>query len=97
MDVKVSAEERCREVVLMLTEALGLDEVVPEEVNYDAPLFAGQDETGEGLELDSVDALEIVVAIKNRYGIKMKDGDKKALHSVRTIAQFLDEKQNEVE
>lgn len=94
---KVSLEERCKEVTEMLVDALGLDDVDVEQVNYEAPLFASQDDTGEGLELDSVDALEIVVAIKNQYGLKLKDEDKKALFSVKTIAEYLDANVNEVE
>lgn len=94
---KVSVEERCKEVTLMLVDALGLDDVNVEEVNYEAPLFASQDDAGEGLELDSVDALEIVVAIKNQYGLKLKDEDKKALFSVKTIAEYLDANLSEVE
>ena len=94
--IKISMEERCKEVTLMLVDALGLDDVNVEEVKYEAPLFASQDDAGEGLELDSVDALEIVVAIKNRYGLKLKDEDKKALFSVKTIAEYLDENLEEV-
>lgn len=94
---KVSVEERCKEVTLMLVDALGLDDVDVEEVNYNAPLFASQDDTGEGLELDSVDALEIVVAIKKQYGLKLKDEDKNALFSVKTIAEYLVANLEEVE
>lgn len=93
----VSMEERCKEVTEMLLDALGLDDVDAQEVNYEAPLFASQDDKGEGLELDSVDALEIVVAIKNKYGLKLKDEDKKALFSVKTIAEYLNANINEVE
>lgn len=91
----LNVEERCMEVVNMLIDALGLDDVVPEEVKYDAPLFASQDDAGVGLELDSVDALEIVVAIKNTYGLKLKDDDKKALFSIKTIAEYLNENYSE--
>lgn len=80
----------------MVVDALGLDDVDVEEVNYNAPLFASQD-TGEGLELDSVDALEIVVAIKKQYGLKLKDEDKNALFSVKTIAEYLVANLEEVE
>ncbi len=92
----MSMEQRCLEVAEMIIDALGLDDVNAKEVNYDAPLFASQDELGEGLELDSVDALEIVVAIKSKYDLKLADGDKKALHSVKTIAEFLNSKLDEV-
>jgi len=92
-----ATQERCVEVLEMLVDALGLDDVEPGELNYEAPLFASQDDLGEGLELDSVDALEVVVAIKSNYGIKMTDEDKKSLYSIQTIADFLDQKVSGVE
>lgn len=92
----MNMDERCLEVAKMIIDALGLDDVNVNEVNYAAPLFASQDELGEGLELDSVDALEIVVAIKSKYNLKLADGDKKALHSIKTIAEFLNSKLDEV-
>ncbi len=88
----VKVEERCVEVTEMIIDALGLDDVVVEEVNFEAPLFASADENGEGIGLDSVDALEIVVAIRNQYGIKMNDEEKKYLRSIKSIAEFLDSK-----
>lgn len=92
----MSMEERCKEVTEVLLEALGLDDVSAEEVNYKAPLFASEDDCGEGLELDSVDALEIVVAIKTKYGFKLGDDDKRALQSIYTIAEYLNKRINEV-
>lgn len=88
----VKVDERCVEVTEMLIDALGLDDVDVENVNFEASLFASADENEEGLGLDSVDALEIVVAIRNTYGIKMTDEEKKYLSSIRSIADFLDEK-----
>lgn len=86
-DMKLEVVER--EIVELLTDALGLDDIEADNVNYEAPLFASQDETGEGLELDSVDALEIVVAIKKKYGLKIGDEDRKALYSIRTLAEYV--------
>lgn len=47
----------------MIVEVLELEEVVPADIESDAPLF------GDGLGLDSIDALEIGVEIQKRYGI----------------------------
>ena len=49
----------------MLIEQLGLDEIDPEIINRDTYLF------GEGLELDSVDAIEIEVMVKKEFGINI--------------------------
>ncbi|MGI6117472.1 MAG: phosphopantetheine-binding protein [Bilifractor sp.] len=86
----MTVEDRCAEVTQMLIEALGLDDIDAAEVNYDAPLFASMDDDEEGIGLDSVDALEIIVMLRNNYGIRMKDEDKKALRSVRSIAEFVE-------
>ena len=54
----------------------------PEEIGDDAPLFGP-----EGLGLDSVDALQVVVALEKHFGLKVSDAEaaKKVLHSVDTI------------
>lgn len=53
----------------MIITSLQLEDVKPEEMKDDEPLFGGR------LELDSVDALELVVAIESRYGIKIRSQD----------------------
>ena len=50
-----------------IIEVLNLEEVKPEDIDNDAPLF------GDGLGLDSIDALELIVLIEKNYGIKLKD------------------------
>lgn len=68
---------------------LNLEDQKPEDIDPDAPLF------GEGLGLDSIDALEIMVLLEKNYGIKIEDpkDGKKIFYSVRTLAQFIMEKQ----
>jgi acyl carrier protein len=56
------------EVAALIVEALNL-EVKPEEINADAPLF------GEGLDLDSIDVLEIALVISKKYGFQMRSDD----------------------
>ena len=53
----------------MIVTSLQLEDVNPSEMKDDEPLFGGQ------LELDSVDALELVVAIEGRYGIRIRSED----------------------
>jgi acyl carrier protein len=64
---------------------LQLEGITPEEVDPEAPLF------GEGLGLDSIDALELVVLLDRNYGIKIqasKEGPK-IFYSVKTIAEYI--------
>ena len=58
----------------------------PEELEADAPLFGG------ALGLDSIDALELVLAVEREYGIRIQDDStgREALRSVRSLAAFLE-------
>ncbi len=69
----------------LIVESLNLDGVSPESIEDDAPLF------GEGLGLDSVDALEMVVAIEKKYGIKIQSQDvgREAFASAAALAGFV--------
>ncbi|MBQ2210734.1 MAG: acyl carrier protein [Prevotella sp.] len=68
-----------------IIEALNLEEMTPDSIDTDAPLF------GEGLGLDSIDALELIVLIEKNYGIKLANPSegKAIFQSVRTIADFI--------
>ncbi len=68
-----------------IIESLNLQEVTPEQIDDDAPLF------GTGLGLDSIDALELVVMLEKNYGIVIKDIEegRPAFRSVRTLADFI--------
>ncbi len=54
------------EIKQMIIETLDLEDIEPAEIIDDEPLFV------EGLGLDSIDALEIGLALQKRYGIKLK-------------------------
>lgn len=68
-----------------IIEQLNLAEVKPEDVNPDSPLF------GDGLGLDSIDALELIVLLEKHYGIKIQDpkDGKTIFQSVRTMAEYI--------
>lgn len=68
-----------------IIESLNLQEVAPDQIDDDAPLF------GTGLGLDSIDALELVVMLEKNYGIVIKDIEegRPAFRSVRTLADFI--------
>lgn len=68
-----------------IIEALKLG-IKPDQINNDAPLF------GDGLGLDSIDALEIFVVLENKYGIKLTDPKvaKKIFVSMRALYEFVE-------
>lgn len=69
-----------------LIEELNLEEITPEEIDAEAPLFGD-----EGLGLDSIDALEIILLLERSYGIKIENPakGKEIFYSVRTLANFI--------
>ncbi len=69
----------------MIVEVLDLDDVQPEDIEDDGPLFI------EGLGLDSIDALEIALAVEKRYGVKIRSEEvgQKILYSVNTLAEHI--------
>lgn len=74
------------EVKELIVESLMLDDVKPEAIVTDAPLF------GEGLGLDSVDALELAMAIEQKWGVKIRAEDanvREVLHSVKSLSEHI--------
>lgn len=73
----------------VLIEELNLEDFEPDEIEDDAPLF------GDGLGLDSLDAVELVVVIQKHFGVEIKDMEegRPALQSIDTLAAFIEEKQ----
>ncbi len=66
----------------VLIDRLSLD-IEPEDVAEDSPLF------GAGLGLDSVDALEIAIAIETEFGCEVTDEDMQVFRSVNTVVDFI--------
>lgn len=74
------------EIKSLIVDALELEDVTPESIDSGAPLF------GEGLGLDSIDALELGVALRKKYGISLEVGDSRVreyFRSVRTLAELV--------
>ena len=68
-----------------IIEVLNLEDVKPADIDENAPLF------GEGLGLDSIDALELIVLMEKNYGIKLKDPSqgKDIFKSVKVMADYI--------
>lgn len=68
-----------------IIELLNLEDVNPAEVDNDANLF------GDGLGLDSIDALELIVMFDKEYDIKLKDTEegKQVFQSITTMADYI--------
>ena len=70
-----------------IIESLNLQGMKPEEIDDNAPLF------GDGLGLDSIDSLELMVLLERNYGIKIEDAreGRKVLESVSSMAAYIKE------
>ncbi|MBO7111275.1 MAG: acyl carrier protein [Bacteroidaceae bacterium] len=68
-----------------IIEVLNLEDIKPEDIDNEAPLF------GEGLGLDSIDALELIVLMEKNYGIKLQDPakGKEIFKSINVMADFI--------
>ncbi|OGI43693.1 MAG: acyl carrier protein [Candidatus Muproteobacteria bacterium RIFCSPHIGHO2_01_FULL_65_16] len=76
-----------KEVARLIVEALNLEEVKPDQIAPEAPLFR------QGLGLDSIDALELALAISNKYGFKLRSDDennKEVFSSLRALASHVE-------
>jgi acyl carrier protein len=76
-------EDRLKKLIV---ETLALEDVDPASIESEAPLF------GEGLGLDSIDALELALAINTEFGVRTQENDPKNreyFHSVKSLAEFV--------
>ncbi len=78
-------EELISNLKNQIISALNLEEMTASDIDTDAPLF------GEGLGLDSIDALELIVLMEKEYGIKLNSAaeSKEILKSVRAMAEYI--------
>lgn len=82
-----------KEIFDAIVERMELAEVIkelpPEKLAFDTPLFEAMD--SEGVGLDSIDVLELVVLLQEKYGIMVEDEDMSRLVSVTKIAEYVAE------
>ena len=80
------SEQLINELKELIIEGLHLEDVKPDDIELDAPLF------GDGLGLDSIDALEISVLLDRKYGVKISSGDDRnpeIYASLKALADFV--------
>ncbi|MCF6169793.1 MAG: phosphopantetheine-binding protein [Bacteroidales bacterium] len=78
-------EELIEKLKVQIIEQLNLEDMEPEDIDAEDPLF------GNGMGLDSIDALELIVLLEKEYGIKIqnpKDGQK-IFFSIKSMAEFI--------
>ena len=79
------------EIKNLIVESLNLEDIIPEEIETEAPLF------GEGLGLDSIDALELGIALRKRFNINLNSDDEETrnhFQSVASLAKFIESQRN---
>ena len=79
-------EELIQKLKIQIIEQLNLEDMEPDDIDDNDPLF------GNGMGLDSIDALELIVLLEKEYGIKIenpKDGQK-IFYSIRSMAEFIE-------
>lgn len=80
------ADELEAEIKKLIVESLSLEDIEPSEIETDAPLFV------EGLGLDSIDGLELAMALEEHYGVTVGDDpeqNRTIFSSVRSLAEFV--------
>lgn len=82
----MEADAILNEVARLIIETLNLEDMTPDMIDPDAPLFK------EGLGLDSIDALELALAVSQRYGVKLSSEDPditRVLGSLRHLSDHI--------
>lgn len=84
---ELTIEDRLKKLIV---ETLALEDIEPSTIETEAPLF------GEGLGLDSIDALELALAISSEFGVRTEENDERNREyyfSVASLAAFIRERQ----
>ena len=84
MAMREEVEKKIKEIIV---SSLDLEDLTPGDIVTDAPLF------GEGLGLDSIDALELGMAIRKEFGVAFSKNpaeNKAIFHSVKTLADYVE-------
>ncbi|MDY6802169.1 MAG: phosphopantetheine-binding protein [Bacteroidota bacterium] len=74
----------------MIIETLNIEDITPEDIDDNLPLFGGENTLG----LDSIDAIELVMAVQRQYKVRIDDQNlaREVLKNVNSIAEFINNK-----
>ncbi|MFZ2974522.1 MAG: phosphopantetheine-binding protein [Ferribacterium limneticum] len=81
-----------QELKAFIIEMMNLEDITPEDIDDDTPLFSVN-----GLGLDSIDALELVLGLKKKYGIVIEANDeanRQHLSSIKSLSKLIESHQN---
>ena len=83
----MASAELKQEIKQLIMDGLSITDVSPDEIDDAAPIMANN-----VLELDSVDALEMVVTLQRKYGVRIDDQNlaRNVLYSINTMAEFVE-------
>ena len=89
MGEKIGTELKL-EIKKMIVETLNMQDITPEEIGDDLPLFGGDNTLG----LDSIDAIELVMAVQREFKVRIDDQNlaREVLKDVNSIAEFIEKK-----
>ena len=76
-----------QELAKLIVDSLGLEGVTPENIDPEAPLFGGE------LGLDSIDALELALAVSKRYGVQLRSDNpdnRRVFGSLRALSEHIE-------
>ena len=78
------------EIKLLIIESLFLEDIKPEDIKNDEALF------GDGLGLDSIDALELGITLHRKYGIVLEEGNEENRQYFASVTSLADFVKNEI-
>jgi acyl carrier protein len=83
----IPTDELKLEIKNMIMTTLGISDVAPADIDDEKPIFGG----ANNLTLDSVDAIEVIMAIQRTYGFRIADQNRarEVIRSISSIAQFV--------
>lgn len=73
------------EIGQMIVDALNLEDIAAEDIDPESPLFR------DGLGLDSIDALELSMAVSQQYGFQLRSSDKQIFASLRSLSEHIEQ------
>jgi len=91
--MSIPSDDLKLEIKKLIMNTLSINDVEPMEVDDEKPLFGGDN----ALTLDSVDAIEIIMAIQRTYNVRISDQNlaREVVRSINNIAQFIADQENQ--